>query len=91
MLKNGLGIKCVGEYLTHKLIKMAKGKIVNEKVLKWKKKNYFLKKIGRERESNKAINEKELFVKICSIILPILLFQKSKNPKNFPTFALAPL
>jgi len=28
----------VGEYLNHKLIKMAKGKIVNEKVLKWKKK-----------------------------------------------------
>ena len=34
MFKNGWGIKCVGEYLTHKLIKMAKGKIVNEKVLK---------------------------------------------------------
>jgi len=27
----------VGEYLTHKLIKMAKGKIVDEKVLKGKK------------------------------------------------------
>jgi len=27
----------VGEYLTHKLIKMAKGKIVVEKVLKGKK------------------------------------------------------
>jgi len=56
----------VGEYLTHKLIKMAKGKIVDEKVLN----NCFLKK----RESNKAINEKELFLKLCSIILPTLLF-----------------
>jgi len=57
----------VGEYLTHKLIKMAKGKIVDEKVLKGK------------RESNKAVNEKELFLKLCSIILPTLLFQKPKK------------
>jgi len=34
MFRNGWGIKCVGEYLTHKLIKMEKGKIVDEKVLK---------------------------------------------------------
>ena len=44
----GWGIKFVGEYLTHKLLKMAKGKIVDEKVLKWKKNNCFLK----IRESN---------------------------------------
>jgi len=46
----------VGEYLTHKLIKMAKGKIVDEKVLK-----YLLSKRERERESNKAINERVVF------------------------------
>jgi len=81
----GWGIKCVGEYLTHKLIKMAKGKFVDEKVLKWKK---WL--LSKKRESNKAINEKELFLKLCSIIIPTLLFQKPKNSKIFPTFALAP-
>jgi len=87
VFKNGWGIKCVGEYLTHKLIKMAEGKIGDEKVLKWKN-NCFLKK---KRESNKALSEKELFLKLCSIILPTLLFQKPKNPKPFPTFALASL
>ena len=46
----------MGEYLTHKLIKMAKGKIVDEKVLK-----YLLSKRERERESNKAINERVVF------------------------------
>jgi len=41
--------------------------------------------------SKKATNEKELFLKLCSIILPTLLFQKPKNLKIFPTFAMAPL
>jgi len=35
----------VGEYLTHKLIKMAKEKIVDEKVLK--------KLLSKKKESNK--------------------------------------
>jgi len=52
-----------------------------------RKHNCFLKK----RESNKAINEKELLLKLCSIILPTLLFQKPKNPKIFSTFAFAAL
>jgi len=40
------------------------------------KNNFFLK------NNNKAINEKELFLKLCSIILSTLLFQKQKkNPK----------
>jgi len=30
-------------------------------------------------------------LKLCSIILYTLLFQKHKNPKIFPTFALTPL
>jgi len=49
----------VGEYLTHKLMKMEKGKKVDEKMLKGKN-NCFLKK----RENNKAINEKRIVFEI---------------------------
>jgi len=42
----------VGEYLTHKLIKMAKGKTVDEKVLKGKN-NCFLKKERATKQSTK--------------------------------------
>jgi len=85
MFTNDWGIKSMGKYLTHKLIKMAKGKFVDEKVLKGKK--WLLS----EKKSNKAINKKELFLKLCSIILPTLLVQKPKNSKIFPTFAFVPL
>jgi len=43
--------------------------------------NCFLKK--RKKKSNKAINEKELFLKLCSIILPTLLFQKNSRVLKF--------
>jgi len=49
MFRNDWGIKCVGEYLTHKLIKMAKGKIVDENV---ERKKIIAFKKKREQQSN---------------------------------------
>jgi len=45
--------------------------------------------LSKKKREQQAINEKELVLKLCSIIFATLLFQKPKNPKIFPTFALA--
>ena len=93
-VKIGWGIKCGGEYFPHKVIKMSQGKKLlmiecwNEKWLLSEKR---ATKDKREKNQRK---KKGLFLKLSSIILSTLLFQKHWNPKKnkkFPTFALAPL
>ena len=65
--------------------------IVDDKVLKWKMIAVWKKEQQRIKEKKKTKKKKGLFLKLCSITLSSLLFQKHTNPKVFPTFALASL
>jgi len=73
-VKIGWEIKCEGEYFPHKVVKMAKGKkFVDDRVLKWKM-IAFWKRATKDKRKKK--DKKGLFLKLCSIILSTLLFQK---------------
>ena len=72
--KIGWEIKCGGEYFPHKVIKMAKGK----KLLMiecWNEK-WLLSEKEQQKKKRREKKKKGLFLKLCSIILSTLLFQK---------------